>query len=325
MISRAGQLSSLLTTTPLHGFRNLIINGNFDIWQRGTSQTSSGYGSDDRWFNGHNGYTKTHSRQSFTLGQTDVPGNPTYFSRTEITVAGSTASNHCNKRQLIESVRTLAGKTVTVTFWAKSDSNRNIAVELVQNFGTGGTPSSEVTGIGVTTCALTTSWQKFSFTASLPSISGKTLGSDGNDALILQFWFGAGSNYNARTNSLGHQTGIFDIARISVVPGDATAEDDPFSPRHIQQEMALCERYYQLLRVRHRWDAPIAGSIDARGYNLGVPMRTSPSVVASVLSQVNVNAHSESSIFLKYINVSVTATASGGADFAAILACDAEL
>ena len=53
--------------------KNWIINGMFDVWQRGTSQTSIGYGSDDRWQNAHQVSTKTHSRQAFIVGQTDVP------------------------------------------------------------------------------------------------------------------------------------------------------------------------------------------------------------------------------------------------------------
>lgn len=35
--------------------------------------------------------------------------------------------------------------------------------------------------------------------------------------------------------------------RVSLVPGDATTEADPFSPRHIQQELALCQRYYEVI------------------------------------------------------------------------------
>ena len=34
------------------------------------------------------------------------------------------------------------------------------------------------------------------------------------------------------------------IAHVSLVEGDATNEDDPFSQRHIQQEVALCQRYF---------------------------------------------------------------------------------
>ena len=48
---------------------NALINGGFDLWQRATSQTASGYGSDDRWNNGNVGTTIVHSRQTFTLGQ----------------------------------------------------------------------------------------------------------------------------------------------------------------------------------------------------------------------------------------------------------------
>ena len=78
--SAAAQLSAI-NGGPLAGFRNDIINGNFDIWQRGTSQVVSGYGSADRWVNLYSGTSATMSRQAFTLGQTDVPGEPRFFNQ----------------------------------------------------------------------------------------------------------------------------------------------------------------------------------------------------------------------------------------------------
>jgi hypothetical protein len=226
----------------LSSFRNKIINGNFDFWQRGTSQTSAGYGSADRWYCDNIGSTKTTSRQTFTLGQTDVPGNPTYFCRTVVSsVAG--ASNYVNILQRIEGVQNLSGKTATLTFYAKADSAKPIAVSLVQNFGTTGSPSSRVLAIGSTKVNLTTSWARYDVVVSIPSITGKTLGTDNNDFLTVVFWFDTGSS-NTESASLGQQSGTFDIARVSLVEGDARSDSDPFSPRHIQQELALCQRYY---------------------------------------------------------------------------------
>lgn len=224
-------------------FRNVLINGDFSVWQRGTSQTTDGYGSDDRWVNQNNGSTKTHSQQAFTLGQTDVPGNPQFFSRTVVSsVAG--ANNYVLKSQRIENVRTLAGQTATLSFWAKADAAKNITVEFEQFFGSGGSPSAGVTGIGVTTIALTTSWRYYTVTISIPSISGKTLGTLGNDFLQCIFWFDAGSTYNARTNSLGQQSGTFDIANAQLEAGPTAT---PFERRPIGVETALAQRYYERL------------------------------------------------------------------------------
>jgi hypothetical protein len=228
------------STSPVISFKNKIINGNFDFWKRGTSQTSNGYGSDDRWRNSNSGSTKTTSRQTFTLGQTDVPNNPKYFSRTVVTT-GSGASDYVIKRQKIEGVNTFAGETVTLSFYAKADSSKNIAVEFGQYFGSGGTPSATVDGIGVTTLNLTSSWQKFTVTVDIPSISGKTLGTDSNDLLQLNFWFDAGSDWNTRTNSLGNQSGTFDIAQVQLEKGSVAT---PFENRPIGIEETLCERYY---------------------------------------------------------------------------------
>jgi hypothetical protein len=229
---------------PLAGMRNRLVNGNFDVWQRGTSTSSAGYLA-DRWTTALTGSTVVTSQQAFAVGQSDVPNEPTYYLRNVVTSSAGT-SNKCVLQQRIESVRQLAGQTATLSFWAKADSAKNIAVEFVQNFGTGGSPSSEVTGTGVTTCMLTASWQQFSAQVSVPSISGKTLGTNGDDYLGLFFWFDAGSGFNARTNSLGQQSGTFDIAQVQLEAGSVAT---PFEARPSGVEFALCQRYYHSATV----------------------------------------------------------------------------
>jgi len=217
--------------------RNYLINGGFDIWQRGTSQTSSGYSSDDRWNNANSGSTKTHSRQAFTAGQTDVPNNPMYYSRT-IAASSAGVSNYVLKTQRIEEVSTFSGESVTLSFWAKADAAKDMAISFKQNFGSGG--SAQVAGIGAQKVSLSVSWQKFEITVSIPSISGKTVGA--NSCLALYFWFDAGSDYNARTDSLGQQSGTFDVAQCKVEKGSAATD---FLSREFAQELILCERYYE--------------------------------------------------------------------------------
>jgi hypothetical protein len=240
------QSSSIVWSEPV-AFRNKIINGNFDFWQRGTS-LASGTGSRylaDRFRTFSETSTNTPSRQAFALGQSDVPNNPTYFHRTVVSsVAG--VNNRAILQQAIESVRTLSNKNLVLSFWAKADASKPISVEFIQDFGTGGTPSAAVTSIGVNKVNLTTSWQKFELPISIPSVLGKTIGTDGNDSLTLNLWFDAGSTYNSRTNSLGQQSGTFDIAQVQLEEGSIAT---PFELRPIGTELSLCQRYARFLKV----------------------------------------------------------------------------
>ena len=245
-VEGAGSLTLGNTVAPASSymFRNKIINGNFDIWQRATSQTTTGYKSVDRWYNDHSGQSsKTTSQGVFALGQTEVPDNPKYYLRTVFTSSGGNG-DICLALQNIEDVKTLAGKTATLSFWARTtDTNKDIATECIQYFGTGGSPSSSVLSIGTTTHTLTSSWQKFTVTITIPSISGKTIGTGGNDYLGLNFWFEAGSNVNSsRTNSLGNQSGTFDIAQVQLEEGPVAT---PFEHRPYGLELDLCRRFYQ--------------------------------------------------------------------------------
>mgnify|MGYP006213139137 CR=1 FL=1 len=257
-------------------FRNKLINGNFDIWQRGTSQTNSGFGSADRWHNEHNGSSKTASQQSFANGQTDVPGNPKFYLRNVVT-SSANAANYVIVYQNIEGVETLAGKTVTLSFYAKADSSKNIATEFAQSFGTGGSPSSFNPEINVTTHSLTSSWQKFTVTTTLPSISGKTIGSDNNDILGVNFWLEAGANFNTRTNSLGQQSGTFDIAQVQIEEGSSAT---PFEHRPIGMELSLCQRYCQKLRRFEMCKMRESDRYSIGTYQFVTEMRAAPTIPA---------------------------------------------
>jgi hypothetical protein len=227
---------------------NRIINGAFDFWQRGTSSTANGYGSADRWANARDGGTVTQSRQAFALGDTFGNNNPTYFLRQ--TVSGQTLSGHrAHIVQNIEGVRSYAGQTITVLGWVRrSSGSGNMAVEAEQKFGTGGSPSSSVAGIGVTTVTLTASWAPFAVTMSVPSVSGKTLGTNNNDYLSLNFWTSAGSELNSRTNSLGIQTIGVDLWGVHIKVGThTTAATDLYKQPERGPEFARCQRYCVVL------------------------------------------------------------------------------
>lgn len=172
--------------TPFAAGKNKIINGDFNIWQRGTSFSNpKGVFTADRWQHNYDGTGNlTISRQTFTLGSAPVAGyEGQYFFRVNQTTAGSGTTFNVTQHP-IEDVRTFAGQKVTVSFWAKADSARTVNVAMVQTFGTGGSSS---VGSGFVDVSVTTSWQRFSVTIDVPSIAGKTIGSSDFSACRLFF------------------------------------------------------------------------------------------------------------------------------------------
>lgn len=235
----------------MSGFKNKIINGSFQFWQRGTSQTANGYGSADRWKLYAYDSTFSAARQIFTVGQTEVPNNPDYYLQVSVTSAENAGANF-RLWHNIENVKMLSGKTITLSFSAKANAAKNLAIEWLQNFGDGGSPS--ISGIEVTTIALTTAWQRYELVFDIPSVIGKTIGD--KSYLQLAFWFDAGSDHNDRTNSLGNQSGTFDIAEVQSEIG---AIATPFGYRPEKIEKMLCNRYCQKIDG-------VAGGVIGAGY-----------------------------------------------------------
>lgn len=291
------------------GRRNFIINGDMDVWQRGTSSSatsSGGYKSVDRWFFNSSGATYTTAQQSFTLGQTEVPYNPKYFLRFAVTGADDNAGVW----QKIEDARKSSGQTVTLSFWAKYNSDSpssTLNLKLIQNFGTGGSPSSQTTTIE--TFRLYGGWTKYEVQHTFGSVSGKTFGSDDNS------WFGI------EISSATNETWDMDLAQVQLELGKVAT---PFEHRSYGEELALCQRYYEevpLGRITGYHNTTVRA-----GFQWKVNKRAAPTVTfsSSVLSN-------GSSVTLATGNVttygmSVNATAGGSSSgITSQISIDAEL
>ena len=224
--------------------KNKIINGDFFVNQRNfSSTTTNGTFGFDRWGFNCGGGTVTYSSQTFTPGTAPVAGYEGKTFARVLTSGQSGASDLALLYQPIESVRTFANQSIIISFWAKAASGTpKIAVETIQNFGTGGSPSAEVTAYqGQVT--LSTSWVRYTITTTIASISGKTIGTNNDDKLVVLLWTSAGSTFNSRTGSLGLQNNTIDIWGVQIEAGSvATAFQTATGT--LQGELAACQRYY---------------------------------------------------------------------------------
>lgn len=243
------------------GFRNKIINGAMGVAQRATSvsgATSDGFKTVDRWVVDKDGTINyNQSQQTFAAGAELEPGVWWYLHHVVNSASGQTWSAIAHP---IEFARTFNGKTVTLSFWARADANRTLTFEAQQRFGSGG--SNTVWGIGQTTFNLTSTFQKFTHTFTVPSISGKTIGAGSN--LYLLFF-------------VPHNTALtFDLTGVQLELGSVAT---PFEDRGLGTELALCRRYYRNIEV-YDGGYGAAGTVARGVYTLSTSMRAAPTAVS---------------------------------------------
>ena len=271
-MSRAQQTSTVEQNTggAIASFvagKNKIINGDFGIWQRGTSIT---YGGSiqyiaDRWSYGSGNLGATISQQS--SGLTGLP----YAMRIQ-RPSGYTNTAPMKMHQNLESKTSyiMAGQTVTLSFYARaganfSPSSSQIAVYIYSGTGTDENVDSSYTGqatVASLTPTLTTSWQRFTLTGTVAS-----------NATELALRFQSTPTGTAGTND------YYDITGVQLEIG---AVATPFSTASgtVQGELALCQRYYwqcDLSSVFLIYGAGFSSSAAAFVTYLPVTMRTTPS------------------------------------------------
>jgi hypothetical protein len=288
---------------------NAIINGAFEINQRNfTTVTANELGgfTFDRWQRFSADGTNTFSAQTFTPGAAPLSGyEATNFIRTA--VSGQTLSSaQTSLRTRLEDVRTFAGQTVTFSFFAKANSGTpKIALELDQQFGVGGSSAVQTFGGQVT---ISTSWTRYSLTVAVPSISGKTVGP--STYLGVTLFLSAGSDFNARTDSLGIQSNTFDIWGVQLEAGSVAT---PFkrNANSLQGELAACQRYYVRFggdNVFEYFGNAIGESATLANALVQYPtnMRTTPSSID--FSTLRVSSQTGNDVALT--NVTITTTSS---------------
>jgi len=298
------------------GTKNLVINGDMRIAQRGTSDTGNtgnGYLTVDRfaWYQSAT-LTTNHSQS------TDVPTGQGFAHswKIENTTAFSPTANQIARldyRFEGQSLQHLAygtsnAKTMTLSFWVKSSVTGTAHVWLYQTDS--GSPS--VTSVRTRADAFTinsaNTWEKKTIT-----IEGDTSGqidNDNDNGFYLIWVFGAGSDYTSGTKQDGWYSMVNATNKVDLLAGQtnffASANQTfyltgvqlelgenatPFEHRMYGTELALCQRYY--CKSYDTTTAPatntsnginiIGGSTQASGYQymcLVFPqdMRATPSI-----------------------------------------------
>jgi hypothetical protein len=254
---------------PFVAGKNKIINGDFRIWQRGTSivNPASRAFVADRFFSAFDGTAGTYtiSQQFFTPGTAPVAGyEGTSFLRYQRTALG-TGNSVLALDQPIEDVRVFAGQTATVSLWLKSDASRVVSVQMYQNFGLGGSPSGEVY-TSAQSFSVTTSWQRYTATFDIPSISGKTIGTNNNSYLTLRI---------ATPLVSSHTT---DIWGVQLEAGSLASPFTPAGGGFLGAELALCQRYLPAFAAGSAGDFASGFCYSTTAALITIPFKVTPRV-----------------------------------------------
>ena len=299
-IGSTGELDNIASINggALAGTRNRIINGNFDIWQRGTSfSPASNTYTADRWAVVYNGVlaTRTVSRGTFIPGSTEAAPGAAFFLGFNQSVAGFGGINN-SLVQRIEDVRTFEGQTATLSFYARglSASLTLPAIGLSQVFGVSGS-ATVFTTVASSVVIAGTNFAKYTYTVTLPSIIGKTIGT--GSYLSLDFAMPNNATFN------------FQIGSVQLESGSVAT---PFEQRPIGTELALCQRYCQRKEFDMRVLATAASANYAFSQHLPVSMRATPT--ATFIS--NTSALNTASVFVAPLSIdtirfTVASSASG--------------
>ena len=200
------------------GRRNLLINGDFQVSQRGV-YTSAGTMPNayvlDRWLCDRNGTATVQH----TSGH-DIPGTPAICKAIKL-VQTVTGNNYLGVRQKIENPTQYVGRTITYSAWVRSNTP-NARIEWY-------TQGTTQTAIGPAHSG-NGEWEYLSFTATMT----------GNPS--TNWYVDAFIDNGAYSNTTITAGDFIEVTMLQLEIGKVAT---PFEHRSFGEELALCQRYYQ--------------------------------------------------------------------------------
>ena len=297
----SGSLVTINGTTPSN--RNLIINGAMQVAQRGTSSTTGGFGTVDRFNNGYGSGTVTQSQESLSSGSPYDEGFRNFLRFTNTTPSSDNAAGYRMARYNIEAQDlassgwnyTSSSSYLTLSFWIRASVSQAYYVYIKTHDGTA---QRYVLSTGTLTAD---TWTKV--THQIPGNSNLTINNDNGAGLELNFsafWGTDNTDSGVTVDTWGTYSGntrtpdmtttwsttasaTFDITGVQLEVGEVAT---PFEHRSYGDELARCLRYYWLQEVRNATNyghfcllASYATTADVRGFiNFPVPMRQIPAL-----------------------------------------------
>jgi len=304
--------SSTLATQNALGVRNLIINGDMRIAQRGTS--SSSYSSGDTYLTLDRWRSNISTAGTWTMSQdTDVPIGEGFATsmKWDCTTANSSlsANSYLYATQYLEGQNlqqlkkgTANAESLTLSFWVKSNKTGTYIAYLFDV----DTPSYRYISKSYTINTADT-WEKKTIT-----YAGDTIGALDNDnarSLDLLFWLVAGTDFTSGTlqtswgttvnanravgqvNLADSTSNYINITGVQLEVGEG-ASDFEFLPYDVQ--LARCQRYCVAYGGVGTYE-PFGIGVETSGTNasiqLGLPvtMRGSISLTASNVGDIRVS------------------------------------
>ena len=195
------------------GRRNMIINGGFDVWQRGTSFTpAANYN-----YSADRARLSSNATVNITKESASLEGN--VVNTIKLAIVSPTSGNNIRYDQRIEEFDYFKNKTFTLSFWVKASRTHALSSSYLY-FGGG--------GVNTMTFALgnaTTTWTKKTATFSVGDLSTAT---------------GTYADLVIGISSDGASIDI-EYAQVQLELGKVAT---PFEHRSYGEELALCQRYY---------------------------------------------------------------------------------